>query len=74
MKDKLQERILKQLGKRIKGYTSKELAEKLNANRNYVQRILKGLVKAWKVEVNGEASPVTTPVYRIPDVQRATEV
>lgn len=68
---KLEEKLLKQLGKRKKGYTSAELAEKLNADRNYIQRTLRGLVVAFKVESIGKASRFTVPVYRIPEVQIA---
>lgn len=67
MKNKLEDRILKQLAKRKKGYTNAEVAKLASCNVDYSLTILRKLVKAWKVERVGNGSRYTKPVYRIPE-------
>lgn len=49
---------------RKKSYTTQALAETLGANRNYIRKVLRGLVNAGKLVATGVASPKGGLVYK----------
>lgn len=58
----IQKRINELLRK--KGRTTEELAAETGANRQYIRKTLRDLVKAGKVETKGVASPKGGLVYK----------
>lgn len=49
---------------RKKAATTEELAEALNANRQYIRKVLRGMVATGKVVKTGVASPKGGCVYK----------
>lgn len=50
---------------RMRARTTEELAEELGANRQYICKVLRGLVKARKVKTEGVASPQGGLTYKL---------
>jgi predicted transcriptional regulator len=49
---------------REKARTTEELADILDSNRQYIRKVLRGLVKSGKVETKGVASPKGGLTYK----------
>lgn len=62
-KGAVQKAINEALRKRAR--TTDELAEALGANRQYIRKVLRGLVKAGKVTKDGVASPQGGCTYKL---------
>lgn len=55
---------LKRAGK--KGRTSRQLVEEVSVTFNYLQSVLRKMVKQFVVERVGTSSRYTKPIYRLP--------